>query len=515
MIDKGKELDWFASSEIVLLAVVAVVGFMFFLAWELTEKNPIVDLRLFAQRNFLMGTLSLSVAYGLFFGNIVLLPLWLQQYMGYTATWAGMAMAPVGVLAIVLSPWVGKNVSKIDPRRLATVAFLGFALILWMRSRFNVQADFTTVLIPTIVQGAAMAFFFIPLQAIIFSGLTPDRMPAAAGLSNFVRITAGAVGTSLFTTAWENRAVLHHADLAESINNASAATTSTLDQLGAAGYSPQQALGTINRIVDQQAYTLAATDLFLLSSAIFVVLIAMVWMTRPGAGRGGRCRRGALSASEREAARVAGHLEVAPADARAAGIEQLAEALPVDRAGAGARVEFLVVEQRTHRVTRRPASARSTRPDRSPAKQRWSRAGAARSAPRRRRSRAPRPRGGRKLPPAQSALPSRRRSRNTVSAEPSVEVHADPVPAHGVGVEEGVAPFVVEPGTPAHRVAGGRRASACRRPRVAAGCSSGCWIADAGPCATARRRPCSSTGCVAASSRSKPKPAEPGGRCAR
>jgi DHA2 family multidrug resistance protein len=87
-----------------------------------------------------------------------------------------------------------------------------------MRSRFNVQADFMTVLIPTIVQGAAMAFFFIPLQAIIFSGLTPDRMPAAAGLSNFVRITAGAMGTSIFTTAWENRAVLHHAQLSESIN---------------------------------------------------------------------------------------------------------------------------------------------------------------------------------------------------------------------------------------------------------------------------------------------------------
>jgi DHA2 family multidrug resistance protein len=164
------------------------------------------------------------------------------------------------------------------------VAFLGFALILWMRSRFNVQADFATVLIPTILQGAAMAFFFIPLQAIIFSGLTPDRMPAAAGLSNFVRITAGAVGTSLFTTAWEDRAVLHHAQLAEAINPASPAAVATLSQLGAAGYSTEQALGTINRMIDQQAYTLAATDLFLLSAAIFVLLIGMVWLTRPVPG---------------------------------------------------------------------------------------------------------------------------------------------------------------------------------------------------------------------------------------
>jgi hypothetical protein len=72
----------------------------------------VVDLRLFARRNFLMGTAALSVAYGLFFGNVVLLPLWLQQYMGYTATWAGLATAPVGILAIILSPWVGKNVSR-------------------------------------------------------------------------------------------------------------------------------------------------------------------------------------------------------------------------------------------------------------------------------------------------------------------------------------------------------------------------------------------------------------------
>ena len=284
MIDKGKELDWFASGQIVTLAVVAVVGFLFFLAWELTEEHPIVDLRLFARRNFLMGTLSLSIAYGLFFGNVVLFPLWLQQYMGYTATWAGLATAPVGILAIILSPWVGKNVGRIDPRRLATVAFLGFALVLWMRSHFNVQADFRTILIPTVLQGAAMAFFFIPLQAIVFSGLTPDRMPAAAGLSNFVRITAGAFGTSLFTTLWEDRAVMHHAHMAETINRSNDAATQTLSQLGAAGYSPEQALASVNRIVDQQAYTMAATDIFYLSSMLFVLLIAMVWSTSPRRG---------------------------------------------------------------------------------------------------------------------------------------------------------------------------------------------------------------------------------------
>ncbi len=281
MIDKGKELDWFSSGQIVTLAVVAVVSFLFFLAWELTDKHPIVDLRLFAQRNFLTGTLSLSIAYGLFFGNVVLLPLWLQQYMGYTATWAGLATAPVGILAIVLSPWVGKNIGKIDPRKLATVAFVGFGVVLWMRSHFNAQADFTTILIPTVLQGAAMAFFFIPLQAIVFSGLTPDRMPSAAGLSNFVRITAGAVGTSLFTTLWEDRATLHHAQLAESMNATNNTLTQTLNQLVASGLSNEQALANINRSIDQQAYTMAVTDVFYLSALLFFVLIAVVWLAKP------------------------------------------------------------------------------------------------------------------------------------------------------------------------------------------------------------------------------------------
>ena len=284
MIDKGKELDWFSSGQIITLAVVAVVSFLFFLAWELTDKHPIVDLRLFAQRNFLSGTLSLSIAYGLFFGNVVLLPLWLQQYMGYTATWAGLATAPVGILAIILSPWVGKNVGKIDPRKLATVAFIGFGGVLWMRSNFNTQADFTTILVPTVLQGAAMAFFFIPLQAIVFSGLTPERMPSAAGLSNFVRITAGAVGTSLFTTFWEDRATLHHAQLTEAVNTTDSAATQTLAQLAASGMNPEQALATINRSIDQQAYTMAVTDMFYASSLLFFVLIALVWFAKPKRG---------------------------------------------------------------------------------------------------------------------------------------------------------------------------------------------------------------------------------------
>jgi DHA2 family multidrug resistance protein len=281
MLDKGKELDWFHSPEIVAMAVVAAVGFAFFLVWELTDKHPVVDLSLFKRRNFWSGALATAVAYGLFFGNVVILPLWLQQYMGYTATQAGMIMAPVGLLAIVFSPIVGLTVAKIDPRRYATFSFLVFALVLWMRSNFNTQADFWTIMIPTVIQGVAMAFFFIPLVTITLSGLAPDRIAAASGLSNFARITAGAMGTSIATTVWENRAALHHAQLVESVNQGNAAASSAMAGLAGSGFSTEQVLAQLNRMVDQQSFMLAANDVFYASAVLFLLLIPFVWLAKP------------------------------------------------------------------------------------------------------------------------------------------------------------------------------------------------------------------------------------------
>ena len=194
MLDKGKELDWFNSPTIVTLAVIVVIAFAVFVAWELTDAHPVVDIRLFARRNFLFGAATLAIAYGLFFGNVVLLPLWLQQYMGYTATDAGMALAPVGILAILLTPIVGKNVAKWDPRWMATGAFIMFAVVLWMRSNFTSQTDFVTILVPTLIQGGAMAFFFIPLTTLTLAGLPPERIPAAAGLSELRADHAGRDG---------------------------------------------------------------------------------------------------------------------------------------------------------------------------------------------------------------------------------------------------------------------------------------------------------------------------------
>jgi DHA2 family multidrug resistance protein len=283
-LDKGKDLDWFASPEIVALAVAAALAFCLFLVWELTDEHPVVDLALFRNRNFSTGTLAIALAYGAYFGSIVLLPLWLQQYMGYTATDAGLVLAPVGVLALVLTPIVGRTTGKVDPRVYATMSMVVFAAVAWMRSRFNTQVDIWTLVVPTILQGAAVSCFFIPLVNLALGGLRPEQIAAASGLNNFLRITAGAFATSTATTLWENRAALHHAQLVEHLTAGNPTTSATLELLERLGMQPEQRYAYLDRLVNQQAFTLSALDLFYASAILLVLIIPFLWIARPPKG---------------------------------------------------------------------------------------------------------------------------------------------------------------------------------------------------------------------------------------
>jgi DHA2 family multidrug resistance protein len=281
MLDKGKELDWFSSGEIVILASIAVVSFIYFIVWESGDDHPVVDLSLFKGRNFSSGVIAISVAYGLFFGSLVILPLWLQTQLGYNATEAGKIMAPVGIFAIILSPIVGKLVQKKDPRILATGAFTIFALVFYMRAQFTPEVDAITLIIPTVIQGAAMAMFFVPLTSIILSGQPPQKIPAAAGLSNFVRIMFGGMGTSITSTLWDSRTALHHAQLAEHTNPQNPAFVQTMQALTAQGLPESGAWAVIERTLSVQASTMAVADIFWISAVLFLALIGLVWLTKP------------------------------------------------------------------------------------------------------------------------------------------------------------------------------------------------------------------------------------------
>jgi DHA2 family multidrug resistance protein len=258
-----------------------VIALAFFIVWELTAEHPVVDLSLFSRRNFTGGTVALSIGYGLYFGNLVLLPLWLQTDLGYTATNAGLVMAPVGLFAVLLSPITGKILPRTDPRYIATASFLVFALCFWMRSRYTTGVDTSSLLLPTLIQGIGMAGFFIPLVSITLSGLPGNRIPAASGLSNFVRIMCGGIGTSIFQTGWDHRTILHHAQLTAQANPYNPVFDQSIRQMGAAGLSQPQAYGLFNNMVSQQAAQLGVNDLFFISAGVFVALIALIWITRP------------------------------------------------------------------------------------------------------------------------------------------------------------------------------------------------------------------------------------------
>ncbi|OWK30182.1 DHA2 family efflux MFS transporter permease subunit [Sphingomonas dokdonensis] len=285
MLDLGKNADWFNDPMIVVLTVIAGVGFVAWLIWELTDANPIVDLSLFASRNFAIGNIAFCLGYAVFFANILLLPLWLQTQLGYTATWAGLVAAPSGVVAVLLTPLSARLSGKIDARILASVAFVAFAVSYWMRSGYTTYAGFWDFVFPLLVQGIAMSTFFLSMLTISLDRIPPERLPSATGLSNFTRIVAGAFAASIITTAWDRREALHQGRLSEAIGT-NVPYQMASEGLMNLGMNATQAAAVITRQMVGQAYLLASTDLFRLSAYLSAGLLIIVWLCRRPSANG-------------------------------------------------------------------------------------------------------------------------------------------------------------------------------------------------------------------------------------
>ena len=274
MRDLGKEHDWFQSPLIVVLGLVALVGFAAFLIWELTEKNPIVNLKVFRHRGFSASMVTLALVMGAFFASNVLTPLWLQSNMGYTATWAGYVTGMIGILAIFSAPIVAQSMARTDPRRILFIGVSWLAFTTLMRSHGESQMTFWQISMWLFVAGAAMPMFFLPVTTIALGAVEPEETADASGLLNFIRTIAGAAATSVVNTVWENNATSNHADLASSMPSAQATVDSLAPSIGAA-----QALDTVNNLVSQQAVMLATNQLFLACAAVFAIAAALVWIT--------------------------------------------------------------------------------------------------------------------------------------------------------------------------------------------------------------------------------------------
>ncbi len=259
MLDNGNEKDWFNSPIIVIAGLVSLVSVSFLIPWELTDKHPVIDLHLFNQRNFRVATVVIGVAYFAMSGVNIIFPLWLQTTVGYTATWAGLAVAPVGILALVAAPIVGRNMPRMNLRLATSFAFCVFGVAIFWTATLNETASFGQFATPRFLQGLGIAFFFLPLNAIMLSGVRPSDLASASGLSNFVRTMSGSIATAMTVFMWNRRTDYHHAVLTEHISNAAGGWTDYQAHLSANGIAGTGALDYVDHVITTQAMTLGST----------------------------------------------------------------------------------------------------------------------------------------------------------------------------------------------------------------------------------------------------------------
>lgn len=274
MLDLGREEDWFHSTRIVVLAATAVIFFCAFLIWELTDKHPIVNLRVFRHRGYTAAVLALMIGFGTYFSSVVVIPQYLQMTMGYTATMAGYAMALSGVLAVAGSPFVPKLMQRFDSRLLVFTGIAWMGLCSLTRTWWTTDSTFWQIAYPQLVQGMGMSLFMVPLTTISLASVGPDETASAAGLANFGRTLAGAVATALVTTLWSDMARSDGAEMAGTLNGAEAASSS----LQAAGMSAGQAREVVAQVVSQQGMAHATSHLFAAAAVALFVAASTIWL---------------------------------------------------------------------------------------------------------------------------------------------------------------------------------------------------------------------------------------------
>ena len=259
-IDKGQTLDWWNSTFIWTLAITSFISFIAFLIWELFQKDPIVDLTFFKNRNFLLGTALASTAFFFIFGTIVVTSLWLQQVMGYTPYLAGLAVSTMGLIPFFTVLFVAKLMIRVPLRFLVMCSFLAYFLSFSYFSTFTTAVTFKQVAFFRFCTGIGVALWLAPLSAMTFAGVPNERLAMGQGIFQFFRILMGGAGASLCVTLWQRRATFHHSYLAEG-----------------ASFLREKTLSLTRAMIDQvtwkQAYMLATNDLFWMSAWIFFLFI--------------------------------------------------------------------------------------------------------------------------------------------------------------------------------------------------------------------------------------------------
>ncbi|MFZ0201683.1 MAG: DHA2 family efflux MFS transporter permease subunit [Candidatus Sulfotelmatobacter sp.] len=295
VLDKGQRDDWFESHFIVILSTIAVVSLLFVIFWEWKHKDPIIDLHLFRDRTFGISNLLMFMLGFALLGSTLLLPLFMQTLLGYTAERSGLALMPGGFTIMLLLPLVGFLLSRYSPRWLLVYGLVMLSASLFNMTRFDLEIDFRTAAMARILQAAGMAFLFVPINTAAYAFLPRDKNNAASGLMNLARNIGGSVGISLVTTMLDRRTQVHLNDLSRHLSASNPAFQSMLQGTAQAmrahganaAFATQQAYALIEGTVQRQATMLAYIDDFRFLGWAILAMVPLVFLmkkSRPGGG---------------------------------------------------------------------------------------------------------------------------------------------------------------------------------------------------------------------------------------
>ncbi|MGB2607316.1 MAG: DHA2 family efflux MFS transporter permease subunit [Candidatus Sulfotelmatobacter sp.] len=290
VLDKGQRDDWFESHFIVILSVIAAASLLFVIFWEWHHKDPIIDLHLFRDRTFGISNLLMFMLGFALLGSTLLLPLFMQTLLGYTAERAGLALMPGGFTIMLLLPMVGFLLSRYSPRWLLVFGLAMLSASLFHMTSFDLQIDFHTAIVARVLQAAGMAFLFVPINTAAYAYLPREKNNAASGLMNLARNIGGSVGISLVTTLLDRRGQVHLNYLSRHLSASNPAFQSMMQGatqgMRAHGansvFATQQAYAMIEGTVQRQATMLAYIDDFRLLGFAILAMVPLVFLMKKG-----------------------------------------------------------------------------------------------------------------------------------------------------------------------------------------------------------------------------------------
>jgi len=296
VLDRGQRLDWFSSNFILISQVLSWSCLALAIWWELRHKNPIIDIRLFRNRNFSISCILMFMLGAAMFGSTVLLPQLLQSLMGYTAQQAGMVLSPGAIAIIVLLPLVGMLIGKIDARYMIAGAFLAAGIGLFRMTHISPEMDFNTIMWLRVFQMVGVAFLFVPIQTMTYVGIPLEKNNAVSGMINLARNMGGSIGIAMLELLLERRTEFHQNRLAAHMSGFDAAFKQSVDAMTrsfvGAGYdaatAAQMAYGKLYGLMQAQASWLAYIDTIWIYAIACIAVVPLAFlMKRPKRGASG------------------------------------------------------------------------------------------------------------------------------------------------------------------------------------------------------------------------------------